>query len=100
MLRTARAWGATPTVFLGQRAEDGHWSARDRELAKSLTYYEGSLCDCGLPAHETQDPDREGWYEVEKVTCAACAAAAEATEDAKPGDRFRVFLDPNYVKRS
>lgn len=81
---------------------EGPWSPRDRELAKALVLHEAMTCDgCGMPAHEAQDPDREGWYNAEPVICAGCLAIAKAARDNdEPGVRYRVSLDPNYVRRS
>lgn len=63
--------------------------------------YEGSLCSgCRQPAHESRDPDRLGWYNVEPVVCTACHALAKADVENEPGTYLHVSLDPNYVKRS
>lgn len=91
-----------PTVFLGQRGDEGPWAARDRELAKALDLYEASVCKgCGHSVHETYDPDREGWYQVEVETCAACRAKEMHGKDEKPepGQKMFVVLDPTYKKR-
>lgn len=90
-------------MFLGQRGDEGPWAARDRELAKALDLYEGSLCkDCSHSVHETYDPDREGWYTVEVETCAACRAKDLHDRDhkAEPGEKRYVVLDPAYGQRS
>lgn len=90
-------------MFLGHTDPTGPWSARDRELAKALLLHEMSLCDgCNHPLAETLDPDREGWYSVETVTCAACRARDIETQKMKPepGERIRIVADPGYEKRS
>lgn len=91
-------------MFLGHSSDGpgAAWSPRDRELAKALLLYERSICDgCGQPAHEAQDPDKEGWYQVDTVICAGCKAlATETRDDPEPGARYAVSLDPKYVKRS
>lgn len=64
---------------------------------------EDTTCDgCQQPLTESLDPDREGWYMVEPVICAGCRAREtyRGKGDAEPGERLRVSLDPNYVKRS
>lgn len=102
-LRAARAWGERPTVFLGYNEPGGPWSARDRELARALFLYEGSLCSgCGLDANTAQDPDREGWVIVDVSTCAGCKARdVEAkSSGSEPGVKYRLSFDPDYVKRS
>lgn len=89
-------------MFLGRSDDDSkRWSPRDRELAKALMLHEASLCPgCGQPAHETEDTDLEGWWQVETIPCTACQAIEDARDQMEPGDRIRVVLDPRYVKRS
>lgn len=90
-------------MFLGQRGDEGPWTARDRELAKALALYEGSLCKgCGHSVHETYDPDRENWYEVEVEICAACRALETHAKDEEPepGQKAYAVLDPAYEKRT
>ena len=89
-------------MLLGITKDDGGpWSPRDRELAKALLMYERAICSgCGQPAHEAQDPDRLGWYQVERHICVACMAIEKSVEKPEPGLRLSVHMDPNYVKRT
>lgn len=64
----------------------GRWSDRDRGLAEALIVHEASLCPgCGQPKHVAWDPRSEGEFDVEKVTCQACAAKDQAAK--KSGDK-------------
>lgn len=41
----------------------------------ALLSYEDSLCGgCGQPKDIAYNPDADGWFEAETVTCAGCAA--------------------------
>ena len=58
---------------------------------------------CGNPVHESHDPDKLGWYNVERVTCVSCFAIEKAQQDdkeEKPGTKYYAELDPDYVRRS
>lgn len=94
-----------PTVYLGYVDETGAaWSPKDRELAKALLLHERSACHgCGNPVHESHDPDKLGWYNVERVTCTACFAIAKAQEEDKgdmPGTKYLATIDDKYVRRT
>jgi hypothetical protein len=45
-------------------------------LALAYASYQASLCPCGCgyPRHQSWDPERDGWYEPETITCYALAA--------------------------
>lgn len=118
-LQTARAWGASPSLFFGtpkrshtqyRYAESGRleetwsthepmWTDEDRELAFALAEYEADLCACGRPLAETMEAAHEFAYRAELAgRCHACTAqdaAAKPYEDSpSPGAlRFRVTLD-------
>ncbi|PZR55221.1 hypothetical protein DNL40_02300 [Xylanimonas oleitrophica] len=73
-------------MYLGAAAPGGAWSSRDRALAEALLLLEASACPgCGQPKGHAWDPRSEGEYEVEKVTCQACAAKGQATKRKEPG---------------
>jgi len=69
-LRTARAWGATPTEFFK------NWTGRDRALAGALQYYEAHTNpETGLPDWIDQDPLRD--FRVEAQISHASKALAK-----------------------
>lgn len=78
-------------MFIGRDA-DGSWTDKDRVLSVALTRYESSLCTCGYPRHICQDPDNDGYFDVEPVVCYAQAAIDEHTSGtdykAEPGERL------------
>lgn len=78
-------------MLLGRDA-DGSWTEKDRLLVLALTQYEASMCSCGYPRHVCQDPDNDGYFDVEPVICYAQAAIDEHRSDAgykpEPGERL------------
>ena len=50
------------------------WSARDRGLAEGLILHESQQHVCGHQWDRATHPEMDGEYEVETVTCHACAA--------------------------
>lgn len=54
---------------------------RDRLLSMALLAYEDSMCPgCGQPKDVTFNPDADGWFEVQEITCAGCAAQQQHTK--------------------
>lgn len=104
-LQTARAWGASPSVFFGEvkrsRTEriytdagrvveewtehEPDWSEDDRELALALADYEATLCDGhGGPLEQGMDPANEFAFRGRmKGRCHACTALAVAASQAE-----------------
>lgn len=100
VVRAARAWGVSPSRFLGREparrtvyhyGPDGvlmaaetltepEWTPDDRALALQLADYEAELCDgCGHPLADTTDPDAEYRYEPgPAIRCHRCTAAHQA----------------------
>jgi hypothetical protein len=65
------------------------WAHRDRVMAVALTMYEDSLHPCGHPKDVAFNPDMDGWYEAEPLTCQACAAVDsynQGREKPEPGE--------------
>lgn len=58
-MRPASLVAGTPTT--------GDWSEADRLLAIAYDVDRSALCECGCGGYrdETQNPDSEGWYEVD-----------------------------------
>lgn len=93
-LRTARAWGAEPEVYLGKKEPGTAWSLRSRALAEGLALYEENVNEFGFPLREATDPERDGWYEVDDDTVDYAQAALEeyrrATKDMEAGVLLKV----------
>lgn len=100
MLLTARAWGVSPSRFLGlpetvvQYDLSGNvvgtlelpgWSADDRMAALELAGYEASLCGgCQHPLDETTRPENEYAYRAGlPIRCHRCTAMAMASDKAQ-----------------
>lgn len=64
------------------RVTDGGWTLTDTLLAEALTVHERSKCagGCGHYIDEAHDGAHDGGYEVETVTCKACAAREQWQE--------------------
>jgi hypothetical protein len=69
-------------------------------LMLALEVYEDGLCGCGHPLVVAHDPDNEGWYEVHKPQCQACASQERATTGTggnpyvpTPGEKVYTALD-------
>lgn len=79
----------------------------DRILALALEEYESGLCSgCGLPVHETYDPDNERAFEAAlPVRCHACTTRdkrAAEYDEAKQREalRFPVTRKPERKQQS
>ena len=95
-LRTAKAWGAVPSVILGTGLPA--WCEEDRLLALALTLHDADLCPggCGYYLDETRNQD--GFHHVETEYCGACAARDEHQREARgieplPGEMIYIALD-------
>lgn len=99
-LETARAWGVSPSVFLGREVATritydrdlfgtvvaiGHvqeslWNDEDRKMAMELQDYEAGLCQgCRTSLSETTDPANEyGYVAQAPIRCHKCTASERA----------------------
>lgn len=73
------------------------------EFAYTL-YIEGMCGECGRPKDECRNPDNDGLYVADSVTCYAQAAVEEHTGQQgfkpDPGQRFYATeIDPELVTR-
>jgi hypothetical protein len=102
-LKAARAWGVSPSIFMGAKHVTTHeynshgqmvksvttpeWTAEDRDLAMQLSLYEAQLCPEGHYIPESAAADAEEDFEsVVEGLCHACVAehqAAKRWEDHK-----------------
>ncbi len=97
VITTARAWGVSPSRFLGRPVRtdyvldehgrvigsvtDPDWTDDDRDLALALLAYEASLCGgCGHPLAETTRPEAEDTYQGDLIRCHRCTAAEQVAE--------------------
>jgi len=84
VVKAARAWGISPSRFMGSRPETPEWTPRDRELAFALMEYEAGLCPGGPHVlAETSKPEYEGAFvpeDPEPIRCHECTAAALLSE--------------------
>jgi hypothetical protein len=82
-------------VYLGKKDPGTAWSLRSRALAEGLVLYEESVNEFGFPLREVNDPERDGWYEVDDSLVDYSQAAMEeyrkATKDQDPGVQLRVI---------
>jgi len=98
LLRAARAWGVSPSTFLGAKRVTSHfyaegnrlvrsetesqWTRDDREAALALLAWEADLCPgCGQPLTETTDPANEERYVARPpLLCHRCVATESAAK--------------------
>ena len=97
ILRAARAWGVSPSRFLGRpavtsyvyndigrvaRTESVEWTTDDAEQAMALEEYEAGLCQgCRDRLAETTRPDRDGAYRAGlPIRCHRCTAQLQQAE--------------------
>lgn len=63
------------------RGTPPQWTFADQVLAMATTLAEEMRCaGCGMPKHESYNPDSEGHYEPREATCNGCAALRRASE--------------------
>lgn len=104
ILRAARAWGVSPSVFMGApvvttyqhdaanrmvRAETQQWTAADMEMAAALQAYEAQDCPgCGGQLSETTAAENETRYRTKvSALCHRCVSrevAAKRVEHPHP----------------
>jgi hypothetical protein len=99
-LITARAWGVSPSRFLGRElvqttsyfygldgrlvtsrtTTEAEWTEDDRRMAMELQDWEATLCPgCQSPLSETTSPENEtGYVAGLPVRCHRCTASAKA----------------------
>jgi hypothetical protein len=94
ILETARAWGVSPSTFMGSQkvavteqfgaqkltTYRSEWTDEDRKAALELAAYESELCPgCGHPMSETTAPENEFKYRAElPIRCHRCTASGVA----------------------
>ena len=106
VVKAARAWGVSPSRFLGSRPETPEWTEQDRKLALALEEYEAGLCPgCQNPLDETSNPDHQDAYRPEPpIRCHYCTTQALVSETAEKqhehtaGLLFPIVLDPDVVE--
>lgn len=87
-------------IIASKTIRDPAWLDADRLLALALHTHETGMCDgCGQPRSRSYHPDMDGWYDVDVLECAGCAALADgapkhadhrhklALTDTRPPDR-------------
>jgi len=125
VVKAARAWGISPSKFMGARhvttheydaagrlvrsTETPEWTTEDRELAFGLEEYEAGLCpgEDHLLA-ETSKPEYDGAFVPDpdsEVRCHKCTARALVAEilgkrERQAGLMMGVKLDPDVVERN
>jgi len=99
-LQTARAWGVSPSVFMGREirttityeydvtgvrsiavaTQEPLWTEEDRAMAMELQDYEAGLCPgCGTPLAETTKAEHEFAYVAkDPIRCHRCTASQRA----------------------
>lgn len=97
---TSHTLDSAGRVVASRTIRDPAWLDSDRWLALALHAHEARLCDgCGQPKDRAYHPDMGGWYDVDVIECAGCAALADgspkdadhrhklAITDTRPADR-------------
>ena len=121
-VKVARAWGVSPSKFLGARQVTTHeysqagrlvrsvttaeWTDADRQAALDLEAYEASLCPgCNHPLEETTRPEHSDAYRPEPpIRCHYCTAQAIQSEavgkqhERSEGLLFSFELNPDVVE--
>lgn len=107
-LTTARAWGVSPSRFLGRElvqrttyeydlsgtrtvavtTTEAEWTDDDRRMALELQDWEAGLCPgCQTSMAETTDPENEGQYVAElPIRCHRCTASVKAMKPYEESD--------------
>ena len=122
VVKAARAWGISPSRFLGAKRVVTHeydaagrlvrstevpeWTAEDRELAFALMEYEAGLCPgCQHPLDETSRPEHQDAYRPEQpIRCHYCTTQALISETAEKqhehtaGLLFPIILNADVVE--
>lgn len=92
-LRTAKAWGMTPSRFFDL-------PSNDRLAMVALEQIESDKCGgCGHPLSETTDPEAVTDYRGKAVTCHGCVALGKAREKAKRDGQV-VFVEKVWDHRT
>ena len=111
VVKAARAWGISPSRFLGAKHVTTHkylngelvrseetpeWTVEDRELAFALMEYEAGLCPgCNQPLDETSQADHQDAYRPEEpIRCHYCTAQALVNESAQDQERAAGLMYP------
>lgn len=121
-VKAARAWGVSPSTFLGAQRVTTHeysqagrlvrsvtapeWTDADRQAALDLEAYEASLCPgCQHPLEETTKAEHSDAYRPEPPTrCHYCTAQAVTSEavnkqhENSAGLLYSFALDPAVVE--
>jgi len=123
VVKAARAWGISPSRFLGAKhvvtheydaagrlvrsTETPEWTVEDREFAFALVEYEAGLCPgCNQPLDETSRADHQDAYRPEEpIRCHYCTAQALISESAQEQDRavglmYPLRLDLDVVEQN
>lgn len=117
VLETARAWGVSPSRFLGAEprvvvhrtdiggfihVHEAEWTVEDREAALALQDYEASLCSgCGQPLEETTKPEREYAYKAQlPIRCHYCTAASRGQAEYDDSEHSHALHFPVKLRSS
>lgn len=68
------------------------WSEANRFLAQALTLHDKDLCPGGCGHYMDETTDIDGWHEVHKTVCDACAARDRDDSKPQPGE-LRYVVD-------
>ena len=110
-LQAARAWGVSPSRFLGREPAVRHivanglvvrsepepeWTDDDRDAALALQAWEADLCPgCRQPLAETTLPEREDLYVPgPAIRCHRCTASERGAERYKDSPQRSALMIP------
>jgi hypothetical protein len=118
ILRAAKAWGRSPSVFMGGpvvtthqhlngqqvRSETVEWTPDDLAMALALEAYEAGLCPgCADPLSETTDPKHNPgepaeYEELETVLCRKCVVRQKVAKRYEEDEYSSAILSVVGVK--
>jgi hypothetical protein len=82
-------------VYLGKKTPGTPWSQKSQALAEGLLLYEQSINQYGIPRRIAEDPEMDGWFEIDdKIVDFAEAAMEDYRKNHKnvePGAQLRVI---------
>lgn len=121
ILETARAWGVSPSQFMGERRrtvttydldpagrtvrsvseEDPEWTEDDIRGALALRNYETGLCPgCRQPLDETANPANEFAYEaLPPIRCHRCTKRENASEGYRDSPNSSALFIPIELRK-
>ena len=96
-IRTAKAWGWSPSAIIREAKNPHKPHPMDYALAMAFETVEGEKCpQCGMAAHWAYNEDPTIAFELDEITCWSCVykEGEDKVKKAKPGVNFIVKAVP------